>query len=66
MVSFERARELLADLQLSDAEIEDARTLAWLFAGIVWEHRRASRPAPSKDNVQVSPSLPLNEPSASI
>jgi hypothetical protein len=34
MVSADRAREMLADLKQSEAEIEDAHTLAWLFVEI--------------------------------
>jgi hypothetical protein len=48
MLSLERVRELLACLDLSEEEIEEARTFALLFAEIVIKaHRTRSTAAPS-------------------
>jgi hypothetical protein len=43
MLSVEQNRELFADMNLSEEELEDIRVLSWLLAGVafdVWQKRR--------------------------
>ena len=43
MLSIERTKELLADLHLSDEELEDIRSASWMLAAIafdMWENER--------------------------
>lgn len=40
MLSFDRARVLLAGLDLSDDQIEEVRKEAWQLAALLWEVRR--------------------------
>jgi hypothetical protein len=39
MLSLERVRQLLAGLELSDAELDEARVTLWLLAGLVCDER---------------------------
>ena len=43
MLSIERTRELLAEFDLSNSEVEDMQVLSWLLAGVAfdaWQKRQ--------------------------
>ena len=49
MLSFERTKELLSELQLSDEELEDVRAVSWMIAAEAFNMWSDERKETKKD-----------------